>query len=161
LAASNPPYQLPAYFFPSGQAGIGKHLRVTAGGFFTIGATAVTNVIALSFDTTKGTHGTDLAKTGAFTTTANVTNGAWYFDCLITCQQVGTTMNLNCLGTLDWGAGNNATTSANVGYMIGAPNTSIALDNSSAYFPELWNTWNVTTGSPTITCTQFNIYGCN
>ena len=166
-AASNPPYQLPAYFFPSGQAGIGKHLRITAGGFFSTGTiTTLTYACALSFDTTKGTHGTDVAKTGAVpvnTTPAmtSITNGAWYLDCLITCQQVGTTMNLNALGTLDLGAANNATTTVNLGLMIGAPNSSIALDNSVAYFPELWWTWSVTTGAPTVTCSQFNIYGCN
>lgn len=160
-AASNPPFQLPAFFFPSGQGGIGKHLRIVAGGFFTVGSTAVTQTIELSFDTTAGTHGTAVAKTGAFTTTANVTNGAWYLDLGITCQQVGTTMNLNALGEITWGTGNNAATVANAGYMMGAPNTSIALNNATAYYPELWSTWSVTTGAPTITCTQFNIYGCN
>jgi hypothetical protein len=162
-AASNPPYQLPAYFFGTGQGGVAKHLRVTAGGFFTVGTTAVTQTIELSFDVTKGsrTGAITIAKTGAFTTTASVTNGAWYFDCLITCQQVGTTTNLNALGTLDWGTGNNAAATANAGYMVGAPNTSAVIDNSTAYFPELWGTWSAVTGTPTITCTQLNIYGCN
>jgi hypothetical protein len=162
-AASNPPYQLPAYFFNPGDGGVGKHLRITGGGFFTVGSTAVTEVIELSFDPTKAsrTGAITLAKTGAFTTTANVTNGAWYLDALITCQQVGTTTNLNVLGTLDWGTGNNAATVINASYMLGAPNTSAAIDNSVAYYPELWGTWSVTTGAPSITCTQLNIYGCN
>jgi hypothetical protein len=159
-AASNPPYQLPAYFFPNSTA-TGKHLRVTAGGFFTVGTTAVTNVIELSFDSSINTHGITIAKTGAFTTTASVTNGAFYFDCMITCQQVGTTTNLNAVGTLDWGTGANAATVANVGYMIGAPNTSAVINNATPYWIDLWNTWSVVTGSPTITLTQLNIYGCN
>jgi len=161
-AASNPPYLLPAYFFPT-TYGVGKHLRITGGGFFTVGTTAVTQTIELSFDPTAGsrTGAITIAKTGAFTTTASVTNGAWYFDCLITCQQVGSTTNLNAFGTLDWGTGNNAGTVINAGYMVGAPNTSAAIVHSTAYFPELWSTWSAVTGTPTITCTQLNIYGCN
>lgn len=170
--ATNPHYMLPAYFFQSGgggAAGVGKHLRITAGGFFSTGTlVTVTDVIQLAFDPTPGTLGTAIAKTGAFamtaTTLAGITNGAWYLDCLITCQTVGkgaTATLVNALGTLDMGGGNNATTTANAGYMIGSPNANIGIDQSVPYAIELWNTWSVTTGAPTITCTQLNIYGCN
>lgn len=171
--ATNPAYQLPAFFFPSGQGGIGKHLRVTAAGFFSTGTiTSLTYALALTFDTTAGTHNAsgDIAKTGAVpvnTTPAmtSITNGAWYLDCLITCQAVGSTGNgltLNAAGTLDIGPANNAATSVGLTVMVGSPNASITgLNNATAYFPELWWTWSVTTGAPTITCSQFNIYGCN
>jgi hypothetical protein len=159
--ASNPSYQLPAYFFPNGQGGPGKSLIIKAGGFFTIGTTAVTDVIQLAFDSSINTFGIAVAKTGAFTTTASVTNGAWFMDLNITCQQVGTTTNLISTGTLDWGTGNNAATAANVGYMVGSPNAAVVINNATPYFLEMWNTWNVTTGAPTITCNQFMVFGCN
>lgn len=158
---TNPSPQLPAYFFPSGQGGPGKSVIVRAGGFFTVGGTAVTNIIQIGLDATINTLGTAIAKTGAFTTTANVTNGAWFLDCMITCQGVGTSATLDAVGTLDWGTGNNAATAVTATYMIGAPNTTFTFNNATPYYIELWNTWSATTGSPTITCTQFHIFGCN
>lgn len=160
-AASNPPYLLPAYFFASGQGGVGKAIHIAAGGFFSTGTAAVNMTLQLAFDTTAATFGTAVAKTGAFAAGTSVTNGAWFLDVFITCQQVGTTMNLNAVGSLDWGTGNNAATASAAGYMVGAPNTSIALANATAYFPELWATWSATTGAPTITCSQFLIEGLN
>ena len=162
--ASNPSYQLPAYFFPNGQGGPGKTLLIKASGFFTTGTiTSLTDVIELSFDSTINTHGTTIAKTGAITgtTLTSVTNGIRILDCWITCQQVGTTTNLVAAGQLNVGTGNNAATVANAAYNIGTPQTPATINNATAYFIELWNTWSVTTGSPTITCSQFMIFGCN
>lgn len=163
-AASNPPYQLPAYFFPSGSGGVGKSLWIRAGGFFSTGTlTSLTDVFTLSFDTAAGTSNIAVAKTGAITgtTLTSITNGAWLLDLDIVCQQVGSTTNLISVGTLSIGAGNNATTTGAATYMIGSPNAAVAINNSTAYFIELFNTWSVTTGAPTITCNMFMIYGVN
>lgn len=163
-AASNPPYQLPSYFFPSGQGGPGKTLWIRAGGFFSTGTiTSLTDVFTLGFDTTIGTLGTTLAKTGAITgtTLTSITNGAWLLDLTVACQQVGTTTNLISTGTLSIGAGNNASTTAAATYMVGSPNSAVAINNATAYYIEVFNTWSVTTGSPTITCNLFTIFGCN
>ena len=96
---------------------------------------------------------------------SNVTNGAWYLDCLITCHVLGqaaTDSKLNAFGTLDIGPANNAATfPVNVGVMIGTPQTDILFNMAQAYYIELHNTWSATTGAPTITCTQLNVYGCN
>jgi hypothetical protein len=159
-AASNPPYQLPAYFFPN-TYGVGRALHIVAGGMFTIGTSAVTDIFQLAFDSSINTFGTAVAKTGAFTTTTSVTNGAFFLDLFITAQSVGTTTNLNSTGTLNWGAANNAATAANVSYMVGSPNASVAINNATPYWIDLWNTWSATTGSPTITLTQFIILGLN
>jgi hypothetical protein len=163
-AASNPPYQLPSYFFPAGQGGPGKTLVIRAGGFFSTGTlTSLTDIITVGFDTAAGTLGITLAKTGAITgtTLTSITNGAWYLDVTCTCQQVGSTTNLISAGTLSIGAGNNAATTGAATYMVGTPNTPVVIVNSTAYFIEVFNTWSVTTGAPTITCNLFTIFGCN
>ena len=159
-SATNPPYFLPAYFFPD-TYGVGKSLMIRGAGFFTIGTTAVTDIITVALDTTAGTAGTTIAATGAFTTTASVTNGAFKFDIDITCTDVGTSAVLNATGLLHWGTSNNAATTANTGYMIGAPNAGVAFSNATGYFIEVFNTWSATTGAPTITMTNFTIWGLN
>jgi hypothetical protein len=167
---TNPAYQLPAYFFPN-TYGVGRSLLIKGGGWFTVGSTAVTNVFQVAFDNpTQGTLGTVVAKTGAFTTVASITNGAFDFEVLLTCTGVGTAATANAVGHMHWGPANNAVTVTQSTYsatlsgqpmMIGAPQTAVAFDNSKAYWIELFNTWNVTTGAPTITLTNFFIFGIN
>jgi hypothetical protein len=45
--------------------------------------------------------------------------------------------------------------------MMGAPNSPMSLNNATPYYIDIWNTWSATTGSPTITLTNFMIFGCN
>ena len=164
-AASNPPYQIPAGFFgPGNGGGLGKAIHVTGGGFFSIGTSAVTFVLDISFDSTISTHGISMWKTGAFTTTASVTNGAFYFDLyghLSTLGNGATASALTTVGSLDWGTGNNAATAANAGYMMGAPNAPVGFNAAVPQWVDVWGTWSATTGSPTITLTNLCVWGLN
>jgi hypothetical protein len=168
-STTNPAYQLPAYYFPN-TYGAGRSLLLKGGGWFTVGSTAVTDIFQVGMDTTQGTLLNIVAKTGAFTTVASITNGAWDFEVLMTCTGVGTAGTINSVGHMHWGPANNAVTVTQSTYsatlsgqpmMIGAPQTAVTLDNSKAYWIELFNTWSVTTGSPTITLTNFFIFGLN
>lgn len=158
-----PAYQLPAGFFgPNG--GIGRTLLIRAGGWFTTSSTAMTQTISCSLDAAAGTQsGQVLGKTGAFTPTASVTNGAWQLDLWVTCTAigVGTSATLNTVGNLMWGTANNAATAAPQSFMIGAPQTAVTFNSTSAYYVEAFANWSLTTGAPTITCTNFLIFGCN
>ena len=111
--------------------------------------------------TTAGTAGTTIAASGAFTTTANVTNGAFKFDVTSPARRSAPAPSSTRSGSLHWGTGNNAATVANTGYMIGAPNAGVSFSNATGYFIEVFNTWSATTGGPTITLTDFTIWGLN
>jgi hypothetical protein len=45
--------------------------------------------------------------------------------------------------------------------MIGTPQTAVTLNPTLGYYIELFNQWNVTTGAPTITMTNYLIFGLN
>src|SRR5690348_14879461 len=106
-STTNPAYQLPAYFFPN-TYGVGKSLLLKGGGVFTIGGTAVTDVFQVAIDTTAGTLGTVVAKTGAFTTLINWTSAAFMFEVLLTATGVGSAGTINAVGQITLGAANNA-----------------------------------------------------
>ena len=172
-STTNPPYQLPAYFFSPGQGGIGKHLRITAGGFFSTGTiVTLTDVITLGFDTTAGTLGITLAKTGTLTTVVQATAAAFDFEVLVTmtAQGVGATAGtLNAVGWVEYGVANNAATgtfgtysSNNASrFMIGTPQTAVTFNTLTSYYLEVFNTWDATTNAPTTTLTNFLIFGLN
>jgi hypothetical protein len=123
-------------------------------------------------DTTAGTYGTLLAATGATTPVVSITNGAWEFEILVTCVALGSGANskLNAVGHVFWGPGNNAsaptfasagaTSSAGV-VMVGAPQSGVTITNTNAYYLESYASWSATTGSPTITMTNFMVFGLN
>jgi hypothetical protein len=167
MTASNattfPAYQLPAGFFgPNG--GIGRSLLIKAGGWFTTSSTGMTQTISASLDAAAGTQsGQILGSTGAFTPTASITDGVWTLELMVTCASIGvsTSATLNSVGSLLWGTGNNAATATAVTLMMGAPQTPVTFNSTSAYYVELFEHWSVTTGAPTITCTNFMIFGCN
>lgn len=169
-STTNPAYQLPAYFF-NNTSGVGKSIMLRGGGWATVGSTAVTDIFQVGLDTTAGTLGTVLAKTGTFTTLASQTNMAWMFEVIVTATAVGSAGTLNALGWFKIGNAANAaagtlgtfgtTLQSPSEYMIGTPQTAVSYNNSTAYFLELFNTWSATTGAPTITMTNYNIYGLN
>lgn len=177
--AANPPYLLPAGFF-SPQTGTtpGKSVLIKGGGWFTVGATAVTDVFQVGLNTAAGT-GTPaivLAKTAAFTTLINWTTAAFDFEVMatLTAQGVGATAgSLNTVGSVSLGAANNldaptlgtmgTTTTASLAskIMMGAPQTPVTFNTLTAYYIEVSNTWSVVTGAPSITLTNFYIFGLN
>lgn len=174
--AANPPYLLPAGFFQQ-QSGVspGKSLLLKGGGWATIGGTAVTDIFTVGMNTTAGTLLNTVAKTGTFTTLASMTSLGFYFEVLMTVTITGSAANagsINCVGFIHFGAANNAaaptwgtfgnaTTTFFCTMMIGTPQTAVTLNPTLAYYVELLNQWNVTTGAPTITLTNFYVFGLN
>lgn len=171
-------YQLPAFFFNQNSGnGPGKSLLIKGGGFFTVGGTAVTDIFQVAFDTTAGTYASAglIAETGTFTTLASITNGAFTFEVMVTCQATGGSSGiLAAVGEVKFGAANNAwagtigtigtssTTLSALPIMIGAPNAgATSINTQQAYFIELFNTWSATTGSPSITLSNYLIFGLN
>jgi hypothetical protein len=173
--AANPPYGLPAGFF--GQAsgsGPGKSLLIKGGGRYTVGSTAVTDIIKIGLNTTQNTAAiaVTLGATGAWTTVASQTDVAFVFELMCTLTvpgKAGTNCSVNCVGTLLIGQANNAAnpTLQTVGaqwatpIMIGAPQTAAAFDPTLTQYVEVSNQWSVTTGAPTITLTNFYVFGLN
>ena len=167
------PYQLPAGFFTQQSGGgIGKSLLIKGGGWFTVGSTADTCTLSFVLDTTLGTYLTLMAATGAITPVVSITDGCWEFEILVTCTALGTGANtkLNAVGHVFWGPGNNAAaptfssagvTSGGGVVMIGAPQSGVTITNSNAYYLDLYAQWSATTGSPTITMTNFLVFGLN
>lgn len=172
-SAANPPYQLPPNFFAQTPGnGPGKSLLIKGGGFYTVGTTAVTSVINIGMNTTQGTLLNKLGGTGAWTTVISQSNVAFSFELMVTVTIIGSAANagsINSVGTLLIGQANNAAnpTLQTVGaqwatpIMIGAPQTAVTLTPTLGYYIEAQNTWNVTTGSPTMTLTNFYIFGIN
>ncbi len=174
--AANPPYLLPAgYFQQQSGAGPGKSLLLKGGGWATIGTTAVTDIFTVGMNTTAGTLLNTVAKTGTFTTVASVTSVIFTFEVMLTCTITGSAANagsINAVGEMHFGAGNNAAAptwgtygATNTTFfcttMIGTPQTAVTVTPTLAYYIELFNQWNVTTGAPTITLTNFYVFGLN
>jgi len=173
--AANPPYGLPANFFGqySGN-GPGKSILVKGGGWYTVGSTAVTNTFKVGLNTTQNTAAiaVTLGATGAWTTVASQSNVAFAFELMCTLTvpgKPGTNCSMNSVGTLLIGQANNAAnpTLQTVGaqwatpIMIGAPQTAVAFDPTVTQFVEMSSTWSVTTGAPTVTLTNFYVFGLN
>lgn len=174
--AANPPYLLPAGFFQQQSGtGQGKSILLKGGGWATVGATAVTSNFIVGMNTTAGTLLNTVARTGTYTTLASMTSLAFEFEVMMTLTIPGSAANagsMNTVGHLTFGAANNldaptwgtfgnATTTFFCTLMIGAPQTAVAVNPTLAYYVELYNTWNVTTNSPTITLTNYYVFGLN
>jgi hypothetical protein len=175
--AANPPYGIPAGYFTM-QEGTkpGKAIYIKGGGWFSVGSTAVTDIIQVGFNTTANTGAIAVPlKTGTLTTLASQTNCEFMFEvwATMTAQGVGATATtVNAIGKFEIGNANNAatgtfgttaaTSTAQIyGYMIGTPQTALTFDNSVKQYVEVSNTWSVVTGAPTITLTNFYIFGLN
>ena len=171
---ANPAYHLPVDFFgQSSGNGPGKSLMIMGGGWYTVGTTAVTDVITIGLDSTRGTLGTTLAKSGAWTTVISQSNVEFTFWVMVTLtvpgQGGGTNASVNTIGQLHVGQANDAAnpTLQTVGaqwatpIMIGAPQTAKTFDPTVAQYVEVFNTWSVTTGAPTATLTNFYVFGLN
>ena len=171
--AANPAYALPANFFSS-QTGTtpGKSLLLKGGGSWATATAARTTVFTVGLDTTAGTLGITLAKTGTLTTVVQATAAAFDFEVMVTmtAQGVGATAGtLNAVGWVEYGVANNAATgtfgtysSNNASrFMIGTPQTAVTFNTLTSYYLEVFNTWDATTNAPTATLTNFYVFGLN
>jgi hypothetical protein len=109
------------------------------------------------------------------TTLASQTSCEFVFEMWVTltAQGVGATAaSLNCIGEFGIGNANNAatgtwgttaatSTATKYEYMIGTPQTAVTFNTLTSYYVEVSNTWNVTTGAPSITLTNYYIFGLN
>lgn len=173
--AANPPYGLPAGFFSQQSGGgPGKSILITGGGWYTVGSTAVTNTFKVGLNTTQNTAAiaVTLGATGAWTTVASQSNVEFNFDLWVTATapgKAGTNGSFNCTGKLFIGQANNAAnpTLQTIGaqwatpIMIGAPQTAAAFDPTVTQYVEMSSTWSATTGAPTVTLTNFYVFGLN
>ena len=173
--AANPPYGLPAGFFAQAPGnGPGKSLLIKGGGWYTVGTTAVTDIIKIGLNTTQNTASiaVTLGATGAWTTVASQSNVEFEFELLVTCTapgKAGTNGSFNSCGRMLIGQASNAAnpTLQTVGaqwatpIMIGAPQTAAAFDPTVTQYVEVSNQWSVTTGAPTATLTNFYVFGIN
>jgi hypothetical protein len=142
------------------------------GGSWATATAARTTAFTVGLDTTAGTLGITLAKTGTLTTVVQATAAAFDFEVLVTCtaQGVGATAGtLNAVGWVEYGVGNNAATgtfgtysSNNASrFMIGTPQTAVTFNTLTSYYLEVFNTWDATTNAPTTTLTNFYVFGLN
>jgi len=173
--AANPPYVLPGGFFnPQGGTSPGKSLLLKGGGSWATPTAARTTVFTAALDPTANSTTSQivLAKTGTLTTVITSATAAFDFEIMVTltAQGVGATAgSLNAVGWVEYGIANNAaagtfgTYGANNAsrFMIGTPQTAVTFNTLTPYYLELFNTWDATTNAPTITLTNFMIFGLN
>jgi hypothetical protein len=173
--AANPPYLLPGGFFSPATGTVpGKSLLIKGGGSWATPTAARTTNFQIGLNTAAGTGAIaiPLGKTGTLTTVITTATAAFEFEIMVTCtvQGVGATAgSLNAVGWVEYGIANNAaagtfgTYSANNAsrFLIGTPQTAVTFNTLTAYYVECSNTWDAVTNSPTITLTNFLIFGLN
>jgi hypothetical protein len=173
--AANPPYALRGGFFNlSSGSGAGKSIMIKGGGFYSVGTTAVTSIIKIGLNTTQNTAAiaVNLGGTGAWTTVISQSNVEFEFELMVTCTapgKAGTNGSFNSMGRLFIGQANNAANptiqaagaQTATGIMIGAAQTAAAFDPTLPQYVEASNTWSATTGAPSMTLTNFYIFGLN
>jgi hypothetical protein len=172
--AANPPYALPLGFFnQQSGGGAGKSLLIKGGGWWSTATAARTTNFQVGLNSTAGTGTIALpfGKTGTLTSVVT-TNAIFGFEVLVTATSPGfgsTASALNAEGWVEYGVGNNAATgtfgtysSNNASrFLIGTPQTPIAPVPTTQYYVECSNTWDAVTNAPTITLTNFLIFGLN
>jgi len=170
--AANPAYAMPLdFFWQKSGGGAGRSMLLKGGGWWSTATAARTTNFQVGLNSTAGTGTIALpfGKTGTLTTVVT-TNALWGFEVLVTCTSPGfgsTASALNAFGWVEYGIGNNAATgtfgtysSNNASrFMIGTGQTPIAPVPSTQYYIECSNTWDATTNAPTITLTNFFVFG--
>jgi hypothetical protein len=172
--AANPAYLLDGGFFNKREGtGPGKALLLKGGGFWSTPTAARTTIFTAALDTTAGTlSAIVLGKTGIITSFVTTATAAFDFELQITltAQGVGATAGtLNTVGWVEYGIANNAATGTMGTYgtnnasrfMIGAPQTAVTFNTLTGYYVEVFNTWDAVTNAPSITLTNFSVYGLN
>jgi hypothetical protein len=174
--AANPAYALPLGFFnQQSGGGAGKSLLIKGGGWWSTPTAARTLIFQVGLNSTvnTGAIALPLGKTGNIVTVVTASASAiWNFEVMVTCTapgQAGTAGSLNAFGWVEYGIGNNAAagtvgtyTSNNASrFLIGTAQTAIAPIPTTQYYVECSNQWDATTNAPTITLTNFMIFGLN
>ena len=173
--AANPPYLLPGGFFnPQTGTTPGKALLLKGGGSYATATAGRTLTFTAALDPTANSTTSQivLGKTGNILTLTTTATGAWDFELMVTmtAQGVGATAGtLNAVGWVEYGIANNAaagtlgTYGANNAsrFLIGTPQTAVTFNTLTPYYLELFNTWDATTNAPTITLTNFYVFGLN
>ena len=173
--AANPPYALPLGFFQQQSGGgAGKSLLIKGGGWWQTPTAARTTNFQIGLNSTAGTGTIALpfGKTGTITTVITTNQQNFDFEVMVTCTTPGqsaTAGTLNAVGWVEYGNGNNVaagtigTYSSNNAsrFLIGTAQTPVAPVPTTQYFVECSNTWDAVTNAPTITLTNFLIFGLN
>jgi hypothetical protein len=174
--AANPPYALPLGFFNQQSAGgAGKSLLIKGGGWWSTPTAARTTTFRIGLNSTAGTGTMPIlfGTTGTLTTVITTSASAIFnFEVIATATSPGfgaTAAAVNAFGWVEYGIGNNAATgtfgtysSNNASrFLIGTAQTAVAPVPSTQYYVECSNAWDATTNAPTITLTNFLIFGLN
>lgn len=162
LASTAAPMELPHQYFSK----IGKSLMIEGGGFYTTGTTVPTLKFGLGVNTSVGIVTANiLCSTGAFTTTASVTDGVFIFRALVTATVLGSAGTLSAAGKFLFGSKTITTTAGIPTYLMSPSATSTPFTfNTSQTTPvyiEPFAYWSTTSTGPTITMTNFFVWGLN
>lgn len=165
-------YQLPAGYFSGAAA---RSLLIKGGGYGSVGSTADTLTITFNLDTTAGTAlaGGLLGGTGAITPVISVSY-LWEFELMVTATATGVSAGvLQTIGHLNIGQtatpnaqaptiGTWAAASSMNTISLGGVNAGLASVNTQiSYFVEAFAAWSATTGAPSITLSNFYVFGLN
>jgi hypothetical protein len=145
----------------------GKSIMWHASGMFTLPVVAIPAVrLSMYLDSTPGTAATLLCQTGLFASSAVSTGitGQWSMQGFATCTAPGTSGTLQAFGLVHWGPAQLTTSAGVPDYTMGVGTTTPVTFNTyqttPVYLdPLAW--WSVTTSSPTLTMTQYFVWGLN
>lgn len=154
--------ELPHNYFSK----VGKSILLEGGGFFTTGSTAPTLKFGIGINTSVGIVTANiLCSTGAFTTIASTTDGVFNFRVLMTATALGTSGTLNAAGRLDWGSKTVTTTVGVPSYLMSPSATStpftFATNQTTPVYIEPFAYWSTTSTGPSVTMTNFLMWGLN
>jgi hypothetical protein len=161
-----PPCEIPHGYFSKQ----GKAIMWHASGVYAVPATTVANIrIALYLNNVPGaTSGTStlLCQTGIFASAATTTGftGQWQMQGFATCTAVGTSGTLQPFGLVHWGPAQLTTTTGIPDYTMGTGTTTPVTFNTYQTTPvylEPLAWWSASTSTPTLTMTQYFVWGLN
>lgn len=154
---------LPANFFTPA-AGATKGLHVAARGVFSTTATPQTlAALGVYADSTQNTPGTALGPLGPSTISiASATAWWWTYEADIVCTATGSSGTWLVMGIAQFATAVNTSALAPQIVSVGST-TAVTLSTESAYYLEMAATWTnaSTSGSSSVTCSTFNVYGIN
>ena len=129
-------------------------------------STAPTLKFGIGIDTSVGIVTANiLCSTGAFTTVASVTDGVFNFQALVTATVLGTAGTLAAVGKLDWGSKTVTTTVGVPSYLMSPSATSTPFTfntiQTTPVYIEPFAYWSTTSTGPSVTMTNFFVWGLN
>ena len=140
--------KLPADYFQPQAGGSGQAIRVVLRGIYSTNGTP-NLTLAVAFDTTQGTFGTQILAAGPFPTINNSVNQPFTMELDAVCTATGTSGTFTSGGIITH-QGSNAIGGGSV-------IASTAVDN----YVEAWATWGAASASNTLTLTQFTVFALN